>query len=52
VSITHKVLELFDRQGWKAYPGMVSMAERSDRAAGLARKAGASDAVVIAALFW
>jgi len=50
VSIADEVLELFDRHGWRAYSEQVSMAEHSTQVARLAQEAGASDALVLAAL--
>ena len=50
MSIADKVLELFDRHGWRAYSEQVSMAGHGTQAAALAQEAGASEAPVLAAL--
>ena len=50
MSIADKVLELFDRHGWRAYSEQVSMAGHGTQAAALAQEAGASDAFVLSTL--
>ena len=50
MSIADKVLELFDRQGWRAYSEQISMAKHCTQAAALDQESGASDALVLGGL--
>ena len=50
MSTAGEVLELFDRQGWRAYSEQVNMVEHGTQAAALAQEAGASDASVLSTL--
>ena len=50
MSIADEVFELFDRYGSNTYSEQVSIVAHSRQAAALAREAGASDGLVVAAL--
>ena len=50
MSTADEVLELFDRQGWRACSERVSMAEHCTQAAVLAQEASVSDDLVLATL--